>query len=130
MLAARQATLPDGRGTPADLVRSVASGVDMFDCVLPTRNARNGQLFTSTGRLVIKNSVHRQSDEPIDPHCDCYTCRTFSRAYLRHLYVAGEIGYHRLATLHNVRFYLRLMEKIRHDLERGAFSPEAYLARL
>ncbi|MFC1611383.1 tRNA guanosine(34) transglycosylase Tgt [Myxococcota bacterium] len=116
-----------GVGTPADLVRGVAAGVDMFDCVLPTRNARNGQLLTSEGRIVIKNAGNRESNEPIDPACDCYTCRSFTRAYMRHLYVAGEITYHRLATLHNVSFYLRLMAQIREELDRGTFRIDAWL---
>ncbi len=119
-----------GVGTPADLVRGVAAGVDMFDCVMPTRNARNGHLFTSLGKLVIKNAAHKESDAPVDPACSCYTCATFSRAYLRHLYVAGEISYHRLATLHNLSFYLGLMRTIRGELERGDFDPARHLARL
>ena len=119
-----------GVGTPADLVRGVAAGVDMFDCVMPTRNARNGQLFTSHGKLVIKNASHRESKEPIDSACDCYACRTFTRAYMRHLYVAGEIGYHRLATIHNIRFYQLLMQRVRDELERDAFDPPAHLERL
>jgi queuine tRNA-ribosyltransferase len=119
-----------GVGTPGDLVRGVAAGIDMFDCVLPTRNARNGQLFTSTGRLVIKNAEHRESDEPVDSACGCYTCSTFTRAYLRHLYVAGEVGYHRLATLHNLSFYLALMQKIRAEIESDVFDAERMLAEM
>src|SRR5690606_21957071 len=80
-----------GVGTPRDLVTAVAAGVDMFDCVLPTRNARNGNLFTSRGRVALKNAAHRQSDEPLDAACPCYTCRTFSRGFLRHLYVSREL---------------------------------------
>jgi queuine tRNA-ribosyltransferase len=119
-----------GVGTPADLVRGVDAGVDMFDCVMPTRNARNGHLFTSLGKLVIKNAAHRDRDEPVDPACGCYTCRTFSRAYLRHLFVAREISYYRLATLHNLTFYLDLMRSIRADLETGTFDSRTYLQRL
>ncbi|MBI5510026.1 MAG: tRNA guanosine(34) transglycosylase Tgt [Deltaproteobacteria bacterium] len=119
-----------GVGTPGDLVRGVAAGIDMFDCVLPTRNARNGQLFTSTGRLVIKNAANRDSDLPVDAACRCYTCRTFSRAYLRHLYVAGEVGYHRLATIHNLSFYLQLMAQIRAALDADTFDAAALLAAL
>lgn len=119
-----------GVGTPEDLVRGVASGIDMFDCVMPTRNARTGQLFTSRGRIVIKNAAHRESQEPLDPACGCYTCQTFTRAYLRHLYVAGEIGYHRLATLHNVAFYLDLMRNIRSEIERDIFDADRWLAQL
>ncbi len=119
-----------GVGTPADLVRGVAAGVDMYDCVMPTRNARNGQLFTSNGKIAIKNAAHRAADEPIDPECDCYLCAHFSRAYLRHLFVANEVGYHRLATLHNLAFYLRLMRRMRAEIEAGTFDPAALLAEV
>jgi queuine tRNA-ribosyltransferase len=119
-----------GVGTPADLVRGVAAGVDMFDCVMPTRNARTGQLFTSQGRITIKNAAHRDSKEPVDPACDCYTCRTFTRAFLRHLFVAGEIGYHRLATLHNVTHYLDLMRRIRGEIDEDVFDADRWLAEL
>jgi len=111
-----------GAGTPADLVEGVARGVDMFDCVLPTRNARNGQLFTSTGRLNIKNAVYADDDRPPDEGCNCYTCRTHSRAYLRHLFVAGEITAAVLNTLHNVQFYLDTMGRIRDAIEFGRFD--------
>jgi len=119
-----------GVGTPADLVRGVAAGVDMFDCVMPTRNARNGMFFTSQGKLAIKNVVHRESDLPIDAACPCLTCRTYSRGYLRHLYTAHEISYYRLATLHNLTYYLGLMRDIRADLARAAFDVATYLARV
>jgi queuine tRNA-ribosyltransferase len=119
-----------GVGTPGDLVRGVSAGVDMFDCVMPTRNARNGSLFTSTGKLSIKNAAHRAAHEPVDAACRCYTCTTYSRAYLRHLFVAGEISYYRLATLHNLTFYLDLMTSIRSDLDAGVFDPKSYLSRL
>ncbi len=129
--------LPEGKprylmgvGTPQDLVRAVACGVDLFDCVMPTRNARNGQLFTSGGRIVIKHAAHRTSDAPVDARCDCSTCRRFSRAYLRHLFVSGELGYHRLATIHNLRFYLRLMERMRAAIAADCFAPQALLAEL
>ena len=105
-----------GVGTPADLVESVARGIDMFDCVLPTRNARNGQLFTSGGRLNIKNAEYADDDNPIDPRCGCYTCRTFSRAYLRHLFHAGEMTAGTLNTLHNLQFYLDTMRRIREAI--------------
>jgi queuine tRNA-ribosyltransferase len=119
-----------GVGTPQDLVRGVAAGVDMFDCVMPTRNARNGQLFTSAGKLVIKNTAWRRSSLPIDPLCDCHTCRNYSRAYLRHLFVAKELSFYRLASVHNIAFYLRLMQRIRDDLEGSSFNPEALLKEL
>jgi queuine tRNA-ribosyltransferase len=92
------------------LVDGIENGIDMFDCVLPTRNARNGQLFTADGVLVIRNAAHKESREPIDPECTCPTCRAgFSRAYLRHLFVARELLYHRLASVHNLHFYLQLV---------------------
>src|SRR5207247_2637605 len=105
-----------------DLVESVARGVDMFDCVLPTRNARNGQLFTSEGRVNIKNARWAEDERPLDPSCTCYVCQTFSRAYLRHLYVAGEIGASALNTLHNLHFYLDTMKRIRDAITFGRFE--------
>jgi queuine tRNA-ribosyltransferase len=105
-----------GTGTPVDLVESVARGIDMFDCVMPTRNARNGQLFTSEGRLNIKNARYADDAGPADPACSCYTCRRFSRAYLRHLFVAGEIGAAALNTVHNLTFYLDTMQRIREAI--------------
>ena len=102
-----------GAGTPLDLVEAVARGVDLFDCVLPTRNARNGQLFTSEGRINIRNARYADDDRPPDPACECYTCRTCSRAYLRHLFVAGEINASTLNTLHNLSFYLDTLRRIR-----------------
>lgn len=102
-----------GVGTPQDLVEAVARGIDMFDCVLPTRNARNGQLFTSEGRINIKNARYAEDDSPIDPECGCVTCRTCSRAYLRHLYLANEINASTLNTLHNLHFYLDTLSRIR-----------------
>jgi queuine tRNA-ribosyltransferase len=105
-----------GTGTPVDLVEAVALGVDLFDCVMPTRNARNGQLFTSEGRLNIKNAQYSDDPGPADPRCGCYTCRHFSRAYLRHLFVAGEISAATLNTLHNLTFYLDTMKRIREAI--------------
>jgi queuine tRNA-ribosyltransferase len=105
-----------GVGTPVDLVESVARGIDMFDCVLPTRNARNGQLFTSAGRLNIKNAEYAEDERPIDPACACYTCRNFSRAYLRHLFQAGEMSSGTLNTLHNLHFYLDTMRQVREAI--------------
>jgi queuine tRNA-ribosyltransferase len=105
-----------GVGTPIDLVESVARGIDMFDCVLPTRNARNGQLFTSTGRLNIKNAEYADDPRPLDERCGCYTCRSFSRAYLRHLFMAQEMTAGTLNTLHNLYFYLDTMRRIREAI--------------
>jgi queuine tRNA-ribosyltransferase len=121
-----------GAGTPEDLVEAVARGVDLFDCVLPTRNARNGQLFTSEGRLNIKNARYAEDDRPPDPECSCYTCRTCSRAYLRHLFNAGEINASTLNTLHNLHFYLDTMSRIRNAIAFGRFDSFrlAFLQRL
>jgi queuine tRNA-ribosyltransferase len=112
-----------GVGKPEDLVASVAHGVDMFDCVLPTRNARNGQAFTSTGPLTIKQARFTRDAAPLDAACGCYACRTFSRAYLRHLFVTEELLAYRLLTLHNVRFYLGLMAAMREAIAAGTFEP-------
>ncbi len=111
-----------GVGTPEDLRAGIAAGLDMFDCVLPTRTARNGLLFTSRGRLVVKHARHADDAEPADPACACYTCRTFSRAYLRHLFKAGEILGLRANTLHNLHFYLSLMQDARRAIEEGRFD--------
>ena len=111
-----------GTGMPDDLVECVARGVDMFDCVLPTRNARNGQLLTRHGVLVIKNAHYAEDHDPPDRSCGCYTCRTFSRAYLRHLFVAGEITAATLMTVHNLYFYLDLMRRIRDAIGFGSFG--------
>jgi queuine tRNA-ribosyltransferase len=111
-----------GVGTPIDLVESVARGIDMFDCVLPTRNARNGQLFTSEGTLNIKNAQFSEDDGPADPACNCYTCRNFSRAYLSHLFRAGEMTGGTLNTLHNLSFYLDTMRRIREAIAFGRFE--------
>ena len=111
-----------GVGFPQDIIAAVARGVDMFDCVLPTRNAPNGSVFTSQGPLVVKNAVYARDFGPLDPECDCYTCRHFSRAYLRHLFQAGEILAPRLATLHSLAFYMRLMREIRQSIVEERFA--------
>jgi queuine tRNA-ribosyltransferase len=111
-----------GAGTPENLVECVARGIDMFDCVLPTRNARNGQLFTSLGRLNIKNARYAEDEGPLDPACRCYTCTHHSRAYLRHLYLAGEMTAGALNTLHNLTFYLDTMKRIREAIQLGIFE--------
>jgi len=108
-----------GVGTPEDLVEAVRRGVDMFDCVLPTRNARNGYLFTSTGMVRIRNSQFQRDTRPLDEHCDCYTCRNYSRAYLRHLDKAGEILGSRLNTIHNLYYYQKLMRGLRDAIAAG-----------
>ncbi|HUL56262.1 MAG TPA: tRNA guanosine(34) transglycosylase Tgt [Usitatibacter sp.] len=110
-----------GVGTPEDLVQSVSHGVDMFDCVLPTRNARNGWLFTRSGDVKIKNARHRDDDSPLDPRCACYTCRNFSRAYLHHLHRANEILGARLNTIHNLFYFLELMAGMREAIGAGQF---------
>ena len=111
-----------GVGRPEDIVGAVGAGVDFFDCVLPTRNARNGQLFTSRGVLVIKNASCREDSRPPDPECSCYTCRNFSRAYLRHLHLSREVLGLRLNTIHNVAYYQRLMKDIRTAVEADAWE--------
>ena len=111
-----------GVGTPEDLVENVERGVDMFDCVMPTRNARNGTLFTSFGRISIKSAKFKNDNNPIDPECDCYTCKNYSRGYLNHLFRAKEITYIRLSTIHNLRYYLTLMKKIRQAIQTSSFQ--------
>jgi queuine tRNA-ribosyltransferase len=111
-----------GVGTPSDLVQAVARGMDMFDCVIPTRHARNGQLFTSVGRINIRNARFRQDLEPIDPACACYACRNYSRAYIRHLQQCNEILGARLATIHNLSFYQALMARIRDAIGAGGLD--------
>ena len=111
-----------GVGTPADLVKAVARGIDMFDCVIPTRHARNGQLFTSEGRINIRNSRFRADTAPLDPECGCYACRHYSRAYLRHLQQCNEILGARLATVHNLHHYQQLMASMRAAIEAGRFA--------
>jgi queuine tRNA-ribosyltransferase len=131
MDAVLSAVLPDmpadkprylmGVGTPQDLVRGVELGVDMFDCVMPTRNARNGYAFTSAGTLKIRNARHKASDQPLDPQCGCYTCRNFSRAYLHHLDRCGEMLASMLMTQHNLHYYHDLMAQLRVSIETGTF---------
>jgi queuine tRNA-ribosyltransferase len=111
-----------GVGTPEDLVKGVRTGIDLFDCVMPTRNARNGMLFTAHGNIQIKNSRYADDPEPIEPGCTCYTCMRFSRAYLRHLFMARELLAYRLNTLHNLHFYLNLMRKVRAAIDQDRFS--------
>ncbi|GAB3670156.1 tRNA guanosine(34) transglycosylase Tgt [Salinisphaera aquimarina] len=111
-----------GVGTPSDLVAAVSYGIDMFDCVMPTRNARNGYLFTSEGVIKIKNAVHRHDTGPLDAACDCYTCRNYSRAYLHHLYRCGEILAARLHTWHNLYYYQGVMQRIRAAIEADRYS--------
>ncbi len=129
MTAISAAELPEDRprylmgvGTPLDILESVALGIDMFDCVLPTRNARNGTLFTSAGKVAIKNARYASEDGPLDPECRCYTCSNFSRAYLRHLFVAREMTASTLNTIHNLHFYLDLMRRTRLAIEEDRFA--------
>jgi len=114
-----------GVGTPEELVRFVAMGFDLFDCVMPTRNARNGTVFTSEGKLAIRNAEHRDDVRPLDPQCACVACRRFSRAFIRHLFVSGEILAARLLTTHNLHFYLDRMARLRRAIERGELAAEA-----
>ena len=111
-----------GVGTPADVVRAVSQGIDMFDCVMPTRNARNGTVFTRHGRIVLKGANYSQDNAPIQDGCGCYACRVFSRAYIRHLINVNEILGLRLATIHNLHFYLKLMRDIREAISDGRFE--------
>lgn len=111
-----------GVGTPLDMLEAVARGIDMFDCVMPTRNGRNGTLFTSKGRVNIRNATYRTDASPLDPDCPCYSCKTFTRAYLRHLHVSGEYTAMRLLSLHNITYYLRLMAEVRSAIEEGRFE--------
>lgn len=120
-----------GVGTPQDLLDGVAAGIDMFDCVMPTRNARNGSLFTSSGKVAIKNAKYADDRRPLDENCSCLTCTTVSRAYLRHLYVNGEIAASVYNTIHNVSFYLDLMRSIRHSIASNSLGSfrETFLSR-
>jgi len=111
-----------GVGTPEDLVENVYRGIDMFDCVMPTRNARNGTLFTSFGKVNIKKACYTTDPEPIDPECNCMVCQTYSRSYLRHLFRAREITYFRLATIHNLYYYLHLMKQMREAIMEERFE--------
>jgi queuine tRNA-ribosyltransferase len=111
-----------GVGTPEDLVENVERGVDMFDCVMPTRNARNGTLFTSFGKINIKSAKYIMDENPIDPECDCHTCKNYSRGYINHLFRSKELTYFRLASLHNLHYYLTLMKQIREAILLNRFS--------
>ncbi len=115
-----------GVGKPEDIVEAVCRGIDMFDCVMPTRNARNGHLFTLEGVVKIRNAVHRHDTGPLDPHCDCYTCTNFSRAYLHHLDKCGEILGSQLNTIHNLHHYQRIMRELREAIEKGEL--DSYVA--
>jgi len=112
-----------GVGKPPDLVEAVGRGVDLFDCVLPTRNARNGQVFTPDGPLTVTHARYARDPAPLDAECPCLACRQFSRAYLRHLFIARELLAYRLLSLHNVTFYLHLMEMMRAAVAASAFGP-------
>lgn len=120
-----------GVGSPEDLFEGVSRGIDLFDSALPTRIARNGGLFTGQGRYIIRNACFRDWDGPIDEGCDCYTCQNFSAAYLHHLFKCEELLAYRLATIHNLRFVLRLMEEMRQHILDGTFSTfkGSFLAR-
>lgn len=111
-----------GVGTPTDLIIAIDSGIDMFDCVMPTRVARNGTIFTWRGKVSIKRSEYREDSSPLDPECDCYTCKNYSKAYLRHLFLSGEILGSRLNTIHNIYFYMKLMERSRNAIEEGRWA--------
>lgn len=111
-----------GVGTPLDLIIAVDSGIDMFDCVIPTRVARNGTLYTWQGKVSIKRSEYKEDPSPLDPECDCYTCRTYTKSYLRHLFLSGEILGSRLNTIHNIHFYMKLMERVREAIEQGRWE--------
>lgn len=111
-----------GVGTPEDILTCIGLGVDMFDCVMPTRNARNATLFTSEGKISIKRADYAKSDEPLDKNCSCYTCRNFSKGYLRHLYKSGELLSLRLNSLHNIAYYLSLVKNARNAIKEGYFS--------
>ena len=132
-LPVRQPRYLMGVGTPEDILQAVRAGMDMFDCVLPTRNARNGQLFTTTGVIKIRNAAHRNSDQPIDTDCGCYTCRNYSRAYLHHLDKTNEILGARLNTMHNLYYYQQLMQGLRAAIEASTldqFVDEFYAQRV
>jgi len=111
-----------GVGTPEDLVECIERGVDMFDCVMPTRNARNGTLFTTFGKVNIKSSRYKLSQDPIDLECECYTCKHYSLGYLHHLFKAKELTYYRLASLHNLHYYLHLVKEAREAIIKDSYS--------
>jgi queuine tRNA-ribosyltransferase len=119
-----------GVGMPDELPEYVSRGIDMMDCVLPSRNARNGYLFTSQGRVIIKHARYKDDSGPLDPDCPCYTCRNYTRAYLRHLFQAGEILYASLATRHNLQRYLDIMRRMRHAILLGEFPKFLDSARI
>ena len=131
--------LPEGKprylmgvGKPEDILEAVILGVDMFDCVMPTRNARNGSLFTESGRIVIKNSEYKEDGTPVDENCGCYTCRNYSRAYLRHLFMANELLAYRLNSIHNIYYYIHFMGKIKNAIKENKlleFKKEFYKLR-
>jgi queuine tRNA-ribosyltransferase len=118
-----------GVGMPGELAEYVARGVDMMDCVMPSRNARNGCLFTSKGRVSIKQAQYKEDPSPVDENCACYTCRNYSRAYLRHLFLAGEMLFATLATLHNLRHYLDIMKDLRQSIVFGTFPDRLRVVR-
>jgi queuine tRNA-ribosyltransferase len=122
MLPAEKPHYLMGVGTPEDLVHGVANGIDMFDCVMPTRNARNGWIFTQWGDLKLKNARFKLDTRPLDEECACYTCRHFSRGYLHHLYRVGEILGARLNTIHNLYYYQQIMREMRSAIEQGQLS--------
>ena len=111
-----------GVGTPEDLIENIERGIDMFDCVMPTRNARNGTLFTSFGKMNIRGAKFKNDPDPIDPECDCYTCKRYSRSYIHHLFRAKEITYYRLGSLHNLHYYLNLMKQARKAILEDRYS--------
>ena len=111
-----------GVGTPTDLIIAIDSGIDMFDCVIPTRVARNGTIYTWQGKVSIKRNEYREDPSPLDPECDCYTCTNYSKAYLRHLFLSGEILSSRLNTIHNIHFYMQLMERARQAISEGRWE--------
>lgn len=111
-----------GLGDPVDIYNATKLGVDMYDCVLPTRNARNGQALTTYGKIYIKNAVYKKDDDVLDPQCDCYTCKNYSRAYLSHLYRSGELLSHRLLSIHNIRFLIRQTEKMKQAIKSDSFD--------
>ncbi|WP_407652946.1 tRNA guanosine(34) transglycosylase Tgt [Bdellovibrio svalbardensis] len=111
-----------GVGTPTDLIIAIDAGIDMFDCVIPTRVARNGTIYTWQGKVSIKRTEYREDDSALDPECDCYTCKNYSKAYLRHLFLSGEILGSRLNTIHNIHFYMKLMEKAREAIAEGRWA--------
>lgn len=111
-----------GVGTPENLIEAIQRGVDMFDCVMPTRNARNGSIFTSRGKIALRSSQYASQDVALDEECDCYTCKNFSRGYLHHLLRSNEITYYRLASIHNLKYYLNLVTKAREAILQKRFE--------